>query len=294
MISAHIKIAGLTKKYKKKIILKNINIAMNAGDIFALVGINGSGKTTLLSILSGLMNCTEGRIQLDCPKEQKGPISMSHQKPILYPYLSGKDNLKTLAQDYSVACGILNKLNPDEKLLYDRVSKLSSGQQQCLNLAVTLAQDASLYMLDEPTTGLDMATQRRLISIIKEMADIGKIFILASHEWNIIEQCCNRLGILNDGKIEEDMNINDSQEEQTVTFTLKTNHPCTYAQICNVPGVNIAYQLDKYNWKIRLDSKKYISEFQQFLLENRIGIEEWSYLSNIQNSKKVYQDAQAD
>lgn len=201
-----LEVKNLKKNYNDQTILDNITLSINAYDIYALVGINGSGKTTLLSILSGLIQVDEGIILMDKKVDNKYLTSISFQPVSLYPYLSGKDNIELLSLRPFKAFELLNRFNQSDKILNKKVKNLSFGQKQLLGIAISLSKDAQLYLLDEPTNGLDIDSYKELINIIKKMSEKGKSFIISTHRWDIIEDCCNRIGLLYNCTIQKEFN----------------------------------------------------------------------------------------
>jgi len=206
----------LTKAYKLKtggkiLALDNINISINEGEIFGLLGPNGAGKTTLVSILSTLLQPTSGYAEiygLDISKHGnakkiKHKIGLMLGAEMVYFRMTGIDNLKFFSRLYRIKnssqkikdittnLGIYNKLG-------EYVSSYSRGQKLRIALARVLLIEPEILFLDEPLLGLDPKTTRDLISILLKL---NKTILLTSHQMHIVEQLCERIAFLNNGKV---------------------------------------------------------------------------------------------
>ncbi|QQP12529.1 ABC transporter ATP-binding protein [Lysinibacillus agricola] len=284
-----LKVESLKKKYHNQTVLQNINLSLNAHDVYALVGINGSGKTTLLSILSGLVHSDEGTIHIDKKIKKENPTGFAFQPTSLYPYLSGKDNIDLLSPRPSNAYEILNRLNQSEKILSKKVKKLSFGQKQRLGLSIALSKEANLYLLDEPTNGLDVASCKNLVEIIKDMASNGSAFIIASHEWDIIEQCCNRLGMIYNGTIRKELDTFQGISEVNLPIIqMKTLNPIRKEEIETIVDVFECVELDDQTWRLTISSEQSVQTVQQLLIMKNILIQEWINIKPVQEWENLY------
>ena len=282
-------VKNLKKNYEKHTVLQNINLSLHASDVYALVGINGSGKTTLLSILAGLLDSDEGTIHIDHKVKGENPAGIAYQPTSLYPYLSGKDNLDILSPRPSIAYEILNRLNQSEKILSEKVRNLSFGQKQRLGLSIALSKKASLYLLDEPTNGLDVTSYRNLVDIIKEMAREGSTFILASHEWGIIEKCCNRIGMIYNGKIGKELDISQYLSEKVLpNVQIRTVMPYEKEEIKKIADVIECEKLDNHTWRLTLSSQQAIQSLHQSLIMKNILIQEFINIQPVQEWERLY------
>jgi ABC-type multidrug transport system ATPase subunit len=273
-------VSNLKLYFKKHLVLKNIFLSLNPSDIYALVGVNGSGKTTFLSVVAGLITQDEGSIIVKDKKNALDEISMSFQPTSLYAHLTGKDNLKLLSPCPEKAFELLRRLNKSNvEILSKKVKKLSFGQKQRLGIAIALSKKASVYLLDEPTNGLDSTSNNNLVKIIKEMSDEGCSFIVASHEWTIIEKCCNRLGMIYEGEIKRELDLSDYMNEDVApTIQLKTSKPLVKEQLLELDEVNNVDNLDTYTCYIKLKSRTALNSLQQSLIMKGISIQEWVVL----------------
>lgn len=186
-----IKIEGLIKKFKEKIVLKNINFTFEKGTIYGLHGRNGSGKTMLLRAIAGLIFPTEGRIIFDGEKVLHKDLSFPPSVGViientnLLPQYDAVTNLKILAKIKNVAGDddIKNAiakvgLDPESKA---KVRTYSLGMKQKLAIAQAIFEDPDLLLLDEQTNALDEKSVEKVREILVEMKKRGKTIIIASH-----------------------------------------------------------------------------------------------------------------
>jgi ABC-2 type transport system ATP-binding protein len=201
----------LTKQYKKRLAVNMVNLEAYRGDVFGLLGPNGAGKTTIIRMLLGLIAPSAGRAEVfgfDPMKERAEVlrrVSAIVEAPALYPSLSGRDNLKAMA----LAAGIENTSKIEEVLerinladrAKDRYGTYSLGMKQRLCIAAALLTDPQLIILDEPTNGLDPAGMAEIRQLIRELTTQGCTVFLSSHLLNEVQQVCNRVAVIKNGRI---------------------------------------------------------------------------------------------
>lgn len=206
-----IQITNLTKKYKEKIAVNNINLTIKEGELFALLGTNGAGKTTTIKMLSTLILPTEGKIKIagyNIAKDSvkiKEIVNVSPQETAIAPNLTVKENLDFMAGVYKIK----NKNEKIDKLvktfklqevLKQKAKTLSGGWQRKLSIAISLINDPKVLFLDEPTLGLDVLARRELWTVIESLK--GKItIILTTHYMEEAESLSDRVGIMDKGKL---------------------------------------------------------------------------------------------
>ncbi len=204
-----ISVQNLVKNYGNFQAVKGISFDVQEGEIFGLLGPNGAGKSTTLEIIETLRPKTSGKIfvgglDLDVhPNEIKKIIGVQLQTSGFYPGL----NLLELIDLFS---GLYNrKVNPIELLetvnLKDKakakVKELSGGQKQRFSVATTLINDPKIVFLDEPTTGLDPQARRNLWELVKNIRQKGTTVIITTHYMDEAEYLCDRVAIVDSGKI---------------------------------------------------------------------------------------------
>ena len=209
----------LTKKFKDKVAVNEIDLKIKQGELFALLGVNGAGKTTTIKMLSGLILPTSGEIIIDDMNMKndmfkiKEILNVSPQETAIAPNLTVKENLEFMAGVYQIKDkeSKINELIKQFKLdevLNKRAKTLSGGWQRKVSIAISLINDPKILFLDEPTLGLDVIARKELWKIINSLK--GKItIILTTHYMEEAESLSDRIGIMANGKL---IDIGTSQE----------------------------------------------------------------------------------
>ncbi|BAV05701.1 ABC-2 type transport system ATP-binding protein [Filimonas lacunae] len=204
-----ISVKELTKKYGSFEAVKGISFDVYEGEIFGLLGPNGAGKSTTLEIIETLRTKTGGQVTVDgfnldhSPNDIKKIIGVQLQTSGYYPGLN-------LTELITLFAGLYNRtINPLE--LLDRVNlrdkaknkfkELSGGQKQRFSIATTLINEPKIIFLDEPTTGLDPQARRNLWELIREIRQKGTTVIITTHYMDEAEILCDRVAIVDSGKI---------------------------------------------------------------------------------------------
>lgn len=208
-----IKINNLTKKYKDKLAVDNLNLEIKAGELFSLLGTNGAGKTTTIKMLSTLILPTSGEVEinnLDLVKDSskiKEIINISPQETAVASNLTVLENLYFMAGIYQIPnkedkIKELIKLFKLEEVLKQKAKTLSGGYQRKLSIAISLINNPKILFLDEPTLGLDVISRHDLWKVI-ELLKGKTIIILTTHYMKEAEVLSDRIGIMNKGKLIE-------------------------------------------------------------------------------------------
>ena len=205
-----IEVKNLVKKYEDLIAVDDISFEVKRGEVFGLLGPNGAGKTTTLEIMETLRKPSSGRVTVDGvdvvshPWEVKSRIGVQLQDAGFYPDLTLIELLKMFAGLYQVDIGdpveILKKFNLEEKRKVFW-QKLSGGQKQRFSLATTLLHNPKIVFLDEPTTGLDPQARINLWDEIRKIHREGRTIVLTTHYMQEAEELCDRVAIMDHGKI---------------------------------------------------------------------------------------------
>ncbi|MBP8640227.1 MAG: ABC transporter ATP-binding protein [Oscillospiraceae bacterium] len=203
----------LTKKYKDKTVVDALNLTIEQGELFALLGVNGAGKTTTIKMLSCLSKPSGGDAVLlgdsilDAPMAVKQKINVSPQETAVAPNLSVRENLELIYGIYGhdkkaakeKAAEMIKSFGMDE-IAEDKAKTLSGGWQRRLSIAMALISEPQILFLDEPTLGLDVIARRELWKLITELN--GKItIILTTHYLEEAEALADRIGIMSQGKL---------------------------------------------------------------------------------------------
>ena len=201
----------LTKKFKEKTAVNGINLKINEGELFALLGTNGAGKTTTIKMLSTLILPTDGEIKingLDIIKDRqkiKEIINVSPQETAIAPNLSVKENLEFMAGVYQIPnkeekINELVKMFKLEEVLNQKAKTLSGGWQRKVSIAIALINEPKILFLDEPTLGLDVIARKELWNVIEKLK--GKItIILTTHYMEEAESLSDIIGIMAKGNL---------------------------------------------------------------------------------------------
>ena len=202
---------NLTKKFKDKVAVNNIDLKIKRGELFALLGTNGAGKTTTIKMLCGLIIPTLGDIKIenmDMKKDVfkiKELLNVSPQETAIAPNLTVKENLEFMAGVYQIdnkedKIKELIELFKLDEVLNKRCKVLSGGWQRKVSIAVSLINDPKILFLDEPTLGLDVIARKELWKVISSLK--GKItIILTTHYMEEAEKLSDRIGIMANGNL---------------------------------------------------------------------------------------------
>ena len=206
-----IEIKDLTKKYKDKVAVNNLNLKIKEGELFALLGTNGAGKTTTIKMLSGLILPTNGEIlieKMDMKENMfkiKEILNISPQETAIAPNLTVMENLDFMAGVYQInnkekKIQELIKLFKLDEVINKKTKTLSGGWQRKVSIAISLINEPKILFLDEPTLGLDVIARKELWKIINNLK--GKItIILTTHYMEEAESLSDRVGIMANGKL---------------------------------------------------------------------------------------------
>jgi ABC-2 type transport system ATP-binding protein len=209
-----IEVSNLTKYYGKLLAVDHVSFEVKSGEVFGFLGPNGAGKTTTLRMLTGLTKPTSGAAAVtgfDILRESttaKEHIGLVPEVSNLYDEMSAWDNLIFAAQLYGVpknerdrrASELLELFGLNERSR-DRVGNFSRGMKRRLTIAAALIHKPAIIFLDEPTTGLDVQSMRIIRNLIKELNENGSTIFLTTHYIEEADQLCQRVAIINQGKI---------------------------------------------------------------------------------------------
>jgi len=204
-----ISVKDLVKSYGEFLAVKSISFDVLEGEIFGLLGPNGAGKSTTLEIIETLRTKTSGKVILDGYDIDKDPsaikkiIGVQLQSSGFYPGLNLIELIKLFSGLYNREVdpmALLKKVNLEDKAK-NKSKELSGGQKQRFSIATTLINNPKIIFLDEPTTGLDPQARRNLWDLIREIRDSGTTVIITTHYMDEAEQLCDRIAIMDQGKI---------------------------------------------------------------------------------------------
>jgi len=202
---------NLSKNYGKLTVVDSVNITTYEGEVFGFLGPNGAGKTTTLGMTLGLVHPTGGEVSIFGERVAPNQVNALKQvgallgAPAFVPYLSAWDNLELVAR---LTPGV-DKKRIDEVLelvglkeaARRNVGKFSTGMKQRVGLALALLHRPRFVILDEPTNGLDPAGMREIRQLLRSLVENGTTVLLSSHLLNEVQQVCDRIAVLNKGRV---------------------------------------------------------------------------------------------
>ena len=212
-MSNSIEVINLSKKYKSKEAVSNINFKINENEIVGLLGPNGCGKTTTIGMILGLLKPTSGKVLINGMDIEKNKISLLNKMNFISPYIELPKKL-TVRQNLIVYGKLYNIKKPNERIDYlsnklrlnellDKITgELSSGQKNRVSLAKALINDPSVLLLDEPTASLDPETGDFVRTFLENYKKERKISVLlASHNMDEVKRLCGTVLMMKDGSI---------------------------------------------------------------------------------------------
>ncbi len=230
-----IQIKNLSKFYSKGQIkaVDDLCLTINQGETFGLLGPNGAGKTTTIRLLNGLIKPTDGTANingfdiLNDTQQVKSISGLLAESPGVYAKLSAYEFLELMGSLYDIHKSKL-KSRINELLTFfdllerqnDLIEGFSTGMRQKVLLASAIIHDPEVIFLDEPTAGLDPRAARTVKQLVKDMSNRGKTILISSHRLPVVEELCDRIGIIHNGQLIALGTISDIKD-QTQTRTLE-------------------------------------------------------------------------
>jgi ABC-2 type transport system ATP-binding protein len=242
-----LEVRGLVKRYGDLTAVGGVDVTVQTGDVYGYLGPNGAGKTTSLRMMLGLIRPTEGTVRvfgrdpMESVRALEG-VAGFVEAPTFYPYLSARRNLEMLAAyDGGGARERIDLALETVELSHrqrDRVGGFSHGMRQRLGIAAALLRDPKLLLLDEPATGLDPAGMRDMRLLIRRLADEGMTVLLSSHLLAEVEDVCNRVAIVRQGKIVYEGEIAALKRGAGTRYWLETTDDERALAVCRAqPGI---------------------------------------------------------
>ena len=225
---------NLSKTYGDYKALNNLNLKLNKGEIFALLGQNGAGKSTTINIFLGFVKPTEGVAKIngisviDHPEETKKYIAYIPETVLLYPNLTGVENLKFFSSlagfdyDNEALTDFLSKAGLQSDAHHNRLGGYSKGMRQKVGIAIAIAKKAKVLLLDEPTSGLDPKASNEFSEILKELASEGTTIFMATHDIFRAKEVADRIGIMKRGNLISEINADEISANELEKLYLQT------------------------------------------------------------------------
>jgi ABC-2 type transport system ATP-binding protein len=231
-----IELVNISKSYSKGAkAVDNLNLTIKNGEIFGFLGHNGAGKTTTIKMITGILKQDEGDIKLngisikDNPLKAKMELGYVPDNPDMFLRLKGIEYLNFMADMYEVPSSLRKKRIEDlsKRLdLYnaigDKIQSYSHGMRQKIVLMGALIHEPSIWVLDEPMTGLDPKAAFTLKEMMREHAERGKIVFFSTHVLEVAEKICDKVAIINKGKILFNGTLSEMREHFKVNESLES------------------------------------------------------------------------
>lgn len=231
-----LKATNLTKKYGNFTALNALNLSIEEGDIFCLLGANGAGKSTTINLFLNFIEATDGQATIKSmnvtqyPKETKQLLAYIPENLMLYPNLTGLENLDFF-------CGLGGKSYPGDQLeelltqsglqpdfIHKRVSSYSKGMRQKVGIALARAREASVLLLDEPTSGLDPKASNEFSELLLDMKQKGVATLMATHDLFRAKDTGTHIGIMKEGLLVEQFKSSDVSFQDLEKLYLRHMH----------------------------------------------------------------------
>jgi ABC-2 type transport system ATP-binding protein len=248
----HLEIKNLTKDYGDLRALNDLTFEVGAGEIFGFVGSNGAGKSTTMRIALGVLEATSGEVHLNGKAlnlEARKRIGYMPEERGLYPKMKVGDQLVYLAQLHGMskrdAVSSMERWTERlgiESRRKDVVQSLSLGNQQRVQLAAALVHDPDVLILDEPFSGLDPVAVDVMSNVLIERAQSGAPVIFSSHQLDLVERLCTRVGIIRAGSMVAQGTVQELQSRAGNQWEISFSTPNDFAWLSQISGVSLVSQ----------------------------------------------------
>lgn len=230
-----LELVNVIKHYKSKHAVNGISLEIEKGDVLGLLGENGAGKSTTMAMIATLIKPDSGDIILDGmsiiknPKLMKKKLGYVPQDIALYPMLTGYENLRFWGRLYHLSRKEIDKaveevvqiIGLDDGVLNRRVSEYSGGMKRRVNIGAALLHNPDIVIMDEPTVGIDVNSRNQITDTIIELNKKGKTIIYTGHYMMEIEKICNKICVLDNGKVKCFDEITKFLEDKTKKRSLE-------------------------------------------------------------------------
>jgi ABC-2 type transport system ATP-binding protein len=209
-----IETSHLVKRYGDKLAVDDVSFEVRAGEIYGFLGPNGAGKTTTIKMIVGLLQPSAGVVKVGGydvvaePVQAKAACGYVPDEPNLYAKLTGRELLRFVGDLYGLDKAQMGRRSEELLRLFglteaadETTDSYSHGMKQKTSLAAALVHDPKVLILDEPTVGLDPKSARLIKDLLRQMAERGAAVMLSTHILEIAQNMCDRIGIINKGKL---------------------------------------------------------------------------------------------
>jgi len=227
----------LKKAYGDHEALKGLNLTINAGDIYCLLGANGAGKTTTINLFLNFIDPTGGSAKVngidvtENPLETKKYLAYIPEQVMLYPNLTGLENIEYFARlgghdeygDQDLR-GFLTRCGLQAEAADRRVSTYSKGMRQKVGVAIALAKQAKALLLDEPTSGLDPKASNEFSELLVQLQSEGAAILMATHDLFRAKETGTRIGIMREGNLMQELTTGEVSHADVERIYLEHMH----------------------------------------------------------------------
>ncbi len=265
-----VEIKNLVKRYNDFLAVDNVSLNIGEGEIYGLLGPNGAGKTTTINTLIGLIKADNGEINIHgrninkYSDEVKREIGIVPQEIAIYDELTAMENVTFFARLYGLRDGLLKervKEALDFTGLWDRRNdisrKFSGGMKRRLNIACSIAHHPKLIIMDEPTVGIDPQSRNHILESVRELNRKGSTIIYTSHYMEEVEELCNKIAIMDHGKVIADGTKDELKNMVSVEDRVEIElSAVNYTVVDNVKKVTGVKDCIADNGRLRVSSHK--------------------------------------
>jgi ABC-2 type transport system ATP-binding protein len=236
-------------------VLSGLDLSIEQGEVFGLLGHNGAGKTTTMRVILGMLRPDAGSVRLfgedGASRQARARIGYVGEENGLYPYFNAEEMMQLTGELFRMDPGVLTErrrellkeagLEPHSRV---RIKKYSKGMRQRLSIALALLGDPEFLILDEPYSGLDPIGRRGVRKLLLDLKERGKTILLSSHIVPDVEAVCDRVGILGDGRLQKCLSLDDiaKKESSDVELTVAGVAPDAFDA---ASGVELVHRGDK-------------------------------------------------
>ena len=229
-----IEINNINKHYGDFIALNNLNLTVNEGEIYCLLGANGAGKTTTINLLLGFLEPTSGNTFInginvqENAQKSKQYLAYIPENLILYPNLTAVENLNYFSgiggKQFSTSQleTFLTEAGLQEDAFHKRISAFSKGMRQKVGIAIALAKNTKVLLLDEPTSGLDPKASNEFGQLLQKLKDNGVAILMATHDIFRAKEVATHIGIMKEGVLKHTFEANQISLSELEDVYLKT------------------------------------------------------------------------
>lgn len=278
-MEAVVQTKSLCKEFSGKYAVYNMNMEINRGDIYGLIGENGAGKTTLMRMLCGLAAPTGGTMSLfesDDLEKQRRRTGCTIENPAIYPALTARENLeiyRTLMDihDNNVVPDLLRLVGLDD-VQKKKTKDFSLGMKQRLMIAIAMMGNPELLILDEPMNGLDPMGIKEVRDLMTKLnQEFGLTIIVSSHILEELSKMATRYGIIHAGKLIDEFSVNELERRCRQNMKIVTDNPAKAAQLLKT-NVSANFEVTPEKAIILYDRLEEAAKINKMLLSNNINV----------------------